>query len=594
MPALPSMSDTVTGGREAAWTQTTLADLGTALSAVTFVVLDLETTGGSPQSSEITEVGAVKVRGGEVLGAFDTLVNPGVPIPAFTSVLTGITDRMVAGAPAMPAVLPCLLEFIGEAVAVAHNAPFDLGFLNAALLRLDYPKLVNPVVDTARLARKLLGRDEVPNVKLATLAARFATSTQPNHRALADALATVDVLHALLERAATFGVCSLEDLLAFPTARSDPSYPKIALTRSLPRMPGVYLFRDEQGRVLYVGKAKDLRTRVRSYFYGDGRAKVADLLRELETIDYEQCATELEASVKEVRLIQLHRPPYNRRSRNSGRGCYVKITDERFPRLSLVRRPGAGAADCLGPFASTQAADRVREAIWEALPIRRCSGRLPATPAGSPCALHEMGRCGAPCTGRQPAEEYALAVNKLRAALSGDPQPLLEPLERAMAHRAASMRYEEAAATRDRRDELAAALARQRKLARTATPERLVVVRHRPEGAEVVVIRRGQLVASAVLAQGADPEIIQVIAASAEEPEHFEGVVPRHLTEEVRLVASWLDGVADEARVHTVDGIFASPLSTGPALLARSRYAAEPGLRALESRPQPRMPLRRR
>jgi DNA polymerase-3 subunit epsilon len=248
-----------------------LDDLGTPLLNVEFVVLDLETTGGSPANDRITEVGAVKIRGGEVLGTFHTLVNPEVSIPPLISALTGITDGMVAEAEPIEVVLPCLLEFIGRAVLVAHNASFDRRFVQANLERHGYQRLANRVVCTARLARKLLPRDEVPNVRLATLAAYLGATVAPCHRALTDARATVDVFHSLLEQAGSYGVLALEDLIEFPSARAGASFKKVHLADRLPRCPGVYLFRDAAGRVLYVGKAKDLRTRVRSYFSGDGR-----------------------------------------------------------------------------------------------------------------------------------------------------------------------------------------------------------------------------------------------------------------------------------------------------------------------------------
>src|SRR5215216_4089030 len=166
-----------------------LDDLGTPLLDVEFVVLDLETTGGSPAHDRITEVGAVKIRGGEVLGTFHTLVNPEVPIPPLISALTGITNPMVADAEPIEVVLPCLLEFLGGAVLVAHNASFDRRFVQANLERHGYQRLVNRVVCTARLARKLLPRDEVPNVRLATLAAYLGATVTPCHRALTDAQA---------------------------------------------------------------------------------------------------------------------------------------------------------------------------------------------------------------------------------------------------------------------------------------------------------------------------------------------------------------------------------------------------------------------
>jgi DNA polymerase III epsilon subunit family exonuclease len=187
-------------------------------------VLDLETSGGAPHlGAQITEIGAVKVRGGEVLGKFQTFVNPGTPIPIFITALTGITDEMVSSSPRITEVFPILLEFLGaekETVFVAHNAPFDLSFLKAAAIASEYSWPKFTVIDTAKLARRILTRDEVVNCKLGTLAEFFETQVTPNHRALDDALATVDVLHALIGRVGTLGITTLEELKDFSTRKS--------------------------------------------------------------------------------------------------------------------------------------------------------------------------------------------------------------------------------------------------------------------------------------------------------------------------------------------------------------------------------------
>ncbi|MCX6531555.1 MAG: exonuclease domain-containing protein, partial [Actinobacteria bacterium] len=175
------------------------------LNEVEFCVVDLETTGGSSEYNSITEIGAVKYRGGQETGRFTTLVNPGCAIPAFIVLLTGITDTMVCNAPAIEEVLDPLLEFIGDAVLVAHNARFDIGFINASLVHDGREKLTNRVLDTVGLARRLVGGD-VENCKLSTLAASLGFAHQPSHRAINDVLATGDLLHHLIERAAGFGV----------------------------------------------------------------------------------------------------------------------------------------------------------------------------------------------------------------------------------------------------------------------------------------------------------------------------------------------------------------------------------------------------
>ena len=193
------------------------------LSEITFAVIDLETSGGSPKTGAgITEIGVVKVRGGNVLGTFQSFVDPGHSLPSFITQLTGITDEMLLSAPFIDEVLPTLFEFLGsrdDTVLVAHNSPFDMSFLKAAALIHEYPWPDYLTVDTARLARAVLDRDEVINCKLGTLAEFFNAHTSPNHRALDDALATVDVLHGIIERLAGHQVWTFEEMRSFPSRK---------------------------------------------------------------------------------------------------------------------------------------------------------------------------------------------------------------------------------------------------------------------------------------------------------------------------------------------------------------------------------------
>ena len=332
--------------------QRSFEELGTPLDSVTFCVVDLETTGGSPRDSKITEIGALKVRRGEIIGTFQSLIDPGEPVPAFVRLLTGISDDMLLAAPAIEQVLPNFLEFVGGSVVVAHNARFDVGFLDAALTRLDYPRIGNRVVDTVALARRILS-GEVRNNKLDTLANHLRCPHKPCHRAYADVLATTDVLHQLIERVAGFGVTTLEDLLAMTSARIDGTFSKIRLAEDLPSLPGVYRFLDTKGRTLYVGKASDLRARVRSYFYGDPRSGIRNLLKETEGLSHEVHASLIEAEVAEVRYIAEQQPPYNRRGKKTG-AWYLKVeVRKRVPRLAVARKPRDDGSLYVGPFASS-------------------------------------------------------------------------------------------------------------------------------------------------------------------------------------------------------------------------------------------------
>jgi DNA polymerase-3 subunit epsilon len=514
------------------------------LRELTFVVVDLETTGGSPALCEITEIGAVKVRGGEIIGEFATLVRPSATIPPFIAVLTGITDAMVASSPRLASVLPAFLEFARGCVLVAHNAPFDLGFLKAgcAQLELDWPAFES--VDTALLARRILTRDETPNCKLSTLAVFFRATEQPCHRALADARATVDVLHGLFERLGPLGITSMDELRSFSGLVPAAVRRKKHLADNLPNTPGVYVFRDAQGRALYIGTSRNVRTRVRSYFTASElRTRMAEMVSIAERIDVVPCAHSLEAEVRELRLIAEHKPRYNRRSRFPERAIWLKLTVEPFPRLSQVRVVRDDGATYLGPFGSARQAELAAAALHESFPLRQCGGRLSVSVRRAACVLAEIAKCGAPCTGSQSREEYAVHVAAAACAITADPVAVVNALQRRMTVLADADRYEEAAVHRDRLAAFIRVSARRQRLAALTAITELVAAR--PDGAggwELSVTRYGRLVASGRAPSGAAVRpYVAALLATAETVVAGPGPLPAASAEETECILRWLE-----------------------------------------------------
>jgi DNA polymerase-3 subunit epsilon len=523
--------------------QTTLAD-GVPLTEVSFCVVDLETTGGSPTDSAITEVGAVKIRGGERLGTFRSFVDPERPIPRRITHLTGIDDRDVRGEPPIEAVLPAFLEFVRGCVFVAHNARFDFAFLNTNLARCAYDPLPPPPVCTAKLARRIVWPD-VPNVRLKTLAGYFRTRAQPVHRALDDAEAAAEVLQGLLELGGRLGILTLGDLHEACRARGRPNFGKIRLADELPRAPGVYRFLDRDGRVLYVGKSTDLRARVRSYFYGDERKKVEDLLTATTAVRGEPCASELEALVVEARRIREHEPRFNRRGKGWRRYAYLKLDpSEAFPRLKVVRaaKPDDGCA-YLGPFANGARARLAKEAIEEVVPIRRCTKTMGRSTRFAPCVLADMGRCTAPCDGRVDPERYAELVRGLISSLSA-PGGLLGALEARIGRLADQERFEEAALARDRLRALAEALWRARVDAWIVGAGHLELVD--PAG-HVLAFERGAL---------------RTVADGRDSPQPLALPCARERADELAAVRSWL-AAHPELRLQACERPPAEPVAGG-------------------------------
>ncbi|MDT3445935.1 DEDD exonuclease domain-containing protein [Pseudofrankia sp. BMG5.37] len=543
------------GGRQGSFDE-----LGRPLRDVTFVVFDLETTGTGPADSEITEFGAVKVRGGEVIAEFATLVRTSNAVPPLITVLTGITDSMLATAPALAEVLPAFLEFIRGSVLVAHNAGFDLSFLKAACERVGYPVPAWEHLDTVRLARRVVTRDESPDNKLSSLARLFHARHEPRHRALADARATVDVLHGLFERLGNLGVRTLEDVHEYSNRVSPAQRRKRTLADDLPTGPGVYLFRDGSGRVLYVGKSASIRARVRTYFTAsETRTRMAEMVAAAERVDAIECAHTLEAEVRELRLIAQHKPPYNRRSRFPERTVFLRLTDEPFPRLSRVRQVRADGGTYLGPFGRVGGAELAADGLQEAVALRRCGGRLSPRQSNPACALADLGKCGAPCDGRQSLEEYAAVVADAREAMAGDPTVVVAAARARISVLAAQTRFEEAALARDRMVAFVRASARQQRLtALGVVPELVGAVPTADRGWDLAVIRYGRLAASATVARGVDPRPwVDAVVATAETVRPGPGPTPAASAEEMERIERWL--ATPGARLVQLTGTWAWP-----------------------------------
>ncbi|MBK8463420.1 MAG: DEDD exonuclease domain-containing protein [Nigerium sp.] len=547
--------------------QPSFDDLGRHLATTAFVVVDLETTGAGPDA-QITEVGAVRVEAGEVTGEFATLVNPGAHIPPLISVLTGITDPMVADAPRLDQVIPPFLEFARDAVLVAHNAGFDVGFLKRACAAQDLPWPGFPVVDTVALARGVLLRDEVPNVKLATLARFFKAPQPPNHRALTDARATVHVLHGLLERVGNRNVHTLEDLLEFTRGVSSERRAKRTWATDVPASPGVYQFvanlPDRDGvlrrQVLYVGTSVNLRARVRSYFTAaEKRPRMDEMIRIATGVETTVCRTALEAEVLELRLIAAHAPRYNRRSKFPERQQWIKLTDEAFPRLSVVRQVRDDGACYFGPFRSRSMAEQVCLALYEAFPIRQCTAHLSTRKPSGRCALGDLGRCLAPCDRTVSREAYLAVTDAVRTSLTVDVRTVVQAPRSRLESLIAQERFEEAGVLTARLDAFVRASTRARRLTALAACPTIVAACRATGGWEVHVIRYGRLAAAAFARPGEwVPDVGRDAALAGEQVVAPPAGQPAASIDEVERVAAWLERPG--VRIIDIDGDWAWPL----------------------------------
>jgi DNA polymerase III epsilon subunit family exonuclease len=356
------LADVVEGDARLAWlgARVGLADgsgAETLIEDATLVVFDLETTGLSASHDRICEIGAVRVRALEVAETFETLVRPGVTLPPTISRLTGLRDPELRAAPRPELAIRRFLAFAGDAPLAAHNARFDVGFLDRSVERLTGRRVAAPVVDTVWLARRLLQRRS-ERFSLRQLAHFFGTSCEPCHRALPDAIATAEILLALLGLAQERGARTLAEVIELAAPRARKLHARRSLVAGAPATPGVYLFHDRSGVVLYVGKARSLRSRLRSYFAGDRqRPAVEAALGAVARIEWRELGSELEASLEELRLIRELRPPANARAVRPDRHSYLERRDDRW---AVVSKPGR-----FGPISGKRRAQLAARALGD-------------------------------------------------------------------------------------------------------------------------------------------------------------------------------------------------------------------------------------
>jgi DNA polymerase-3 subunit epsilon len=493
------LDDVVSGDARLAWRGASVglasppgADV--ALEHAHFVVVDLESTGLSPRTSRICEIGAQRVRALALEDAFETLVDPRVALPAVVTSLTGIRAEALRGAPRSQLAVRRLLAFAGDAAVVAHNARFDLAFLDREVELLTGRRIAAPVVDTVWLARRLLG-ERAKKVGLASLAHFFGVSTEPCHRALPDARATAEILVVLIGLAQERGARTLADLVELAAPRARRLHAKRSLVAGAPQRPGVYVFRGRGGLALYVGRARDLRARLRSYFAGGRqRPAVEAALGALEEVEWHETGSELEAALEELKLLRELRPPANARSTRPDRHVY----------------------------------------------LRRRGGRWTTTTDPTPFG---------PLPGRGPARRAARA---LEGHDSDDIDAALPALRARVSSLGRALRFEDAGRLRDRLAGLEAAVEALRELERLRSLCTCVAVPAREPGfVRVHAITAGRVAATRLVPRGAGAAH-EAAALVAEARRATLSRAPED-ADELRLVASFLRRPPPELRVCALE-----------------------------------------
>ena len=420
-----------------------------------FVAVDVETTGLKPLRQRIIEIAAVRFRDGVEVERFETLVFPERRIPSYITTLTGITDEMVAAAPRFPDIAGKLERFLGNSLIVGHNVAFDISFLNAELARCGRPALINERLDVMALAMRLLPSVRRPS--LDRVAKAVGLAPRKIHRAAVDAVLAGEAALRLADQAVKTGHTTLDRLKALGSGsvsrpKDGVGRARAMLDRSLladiPRRPGVYLMRDASGRILYVGKAKNLRERVGSYYsqpLGYTR-KLDGLVESVARIDVEVTGSELEALLLESQLIKRYQPRYNTVMRSYEQYPYIRLdVAAPWPRLTLAKARKDDGARYFGPFRHTSAARAAVEMVNEYFPLRTCPRSFRnAKSYGSPCLRLDLGRCPGPCVGRADRDAYLAMVRQVIRVLDGEETVLVERIWQDLEQAAQRLDFERA------------------------------------------------------------------------------------------------------------------------------------------------------
>ena len=498
--------------------------LSSPLASTEFLVVDTETNGLAGDECEMTELGAVLVGGGELHDRWSSLCRTSAPLRRGIQRFTGITQAMVEAAPSLEDVIPPFAELLEGRVLVAHNAPFDRRVLRQAFARIGHDWPDPPVICTAALARTMLPLQRKRG--LGVLADALGIEVDLAHRALADAETCARVLCALFPRLCAHAP-TVADALTVLGPRRRTRAPRRRDTRlgraapgplvepraaqptfeepvrgpdfgELPTDPGVYIFRDRHGEVLYIGKSVSIRSRARAHFAPS--SPPAAWTAHAAVVDYRTTTSELGALVLENRLIKQHRPPGNTRLvRDDDRLVYIRCRlDIPFPILEVASDPAAGHAVTIGPVHGRRLASELVEQLDSLFGLRHCGRRLPRR--DHPSAYGQMGRCLSPCLGDLDPNLYRRRLDEVLGLFaSGDAGgPLLDHVDRQMRAAAADRRYERAAALRRRRGRLAAILDRLGPvLEATHARPRVIFVAHPADSArrEAFWLSGGRLVA---------------------------------------------------------------------------------------------------
>lgn len=420
----------------------------TPIDEANFCIIDVETTGLSPRTNNIIEIGLVKVSGLKIIDTFHSLVNPGRDIPYYITQLTGINNQDIYEAPFFEDIVDEIEEFIGENILTAHNFPFDISFLKKEFRYCGKNKPDNPNLCTLKLARRLY--PHLKSKSLHSLSKYLKLTNKNEHRALGDAEITAHVLIKMIKEVnKKHGINNIDELLRLQSLPKT-QLKKIKLKKELandiaelPVAPGIYYFLNSKNEIIYIGKTKSLRGRVSSYFSQTAPKKAKKIIQQASRLKIEITNSELSALLTEAESIKLVNPKHNSQLKKYGNKYFLKINCiHKFPTLEITNHFDFDGNDYFGLFISKKKADSVFKIINKAFALRECTDKEFAK--GKKCFLADIERCTVPCVNNR-SSLYQDELEKVYEFLYGKNQIVLNRLIHKMKEHSQKQKYEKAA-----------------------------------------------------------------------------------------------------------------------------------------------------
>ncbi len=534
-----------------------------------FIVVDVETTGPDAKKNRITDIACVSLFNGEIFSEYNSLVNPHQSIPPFIVKMTGIRYDMVMNAPESKEISKRVLEIFRDpsSIFVAHNVKFDWNFINQTLQRNKLPELNNSMLCTLKLAKRLLGHNIKKNV--GSLAEYFEINIKNRHRALGDAQATAKFLVKLLEIAEEeHSVSDIDELLKFQNKQLKHFYAPTPTVKRienkldiLPDLPGVYRFLDKNENILYIGKAKSLKERVRSYFHNETftSKKIAKMLKLIYNIKWELTETELSALILESKRIKKFKPPFNTVDKKYKQYPFIKLTtNEDFPRIEISYTVDDDGSEYFGPFSSIYSIENIIQTVQKKFNIRKCSKEIKPSSENKPCFYFHIEQCYSPCSDKISKELYSKEINKVRLYLSGYSDGIIQQLESKMISLSENMEFEKAEKIRRNIIELHRIFRRQMKVPTSINTNNLILII--PASAtektlELFLIKTGRLSYQQTIGRLAPLNIVFENVHNA----YFNGnhksiKMSKEDIDELRILTSWINRQNGKGNYIYLDG----------------------------------------